>query len=212
MKDFCPETLDDAHRDLQRAMVQWRIRYHALLPQVFLHVSADHPENEILELPSSYKSQDLPRFGLSITALIEHEIRLGHAYDSIDDIRTGIHIYNATTYERWTQMFGQRQGTRASTVLSALKSDIQEYLKRYRSSYTALLALGLPKSSELRPIEDNELRGKDVTAMRKQGDSKRKEPWFRVIGKPRDLSNDDWEMEREYIFTLQATLITHLHL
>ncbi len=50
--------------------------------------------------------------------------------------------------------------------------------KHYQLLYMALVQLGLPGNSELKPIEDNELWGKDMISMRKQGDSKYKELWY----------------------------------
>lgn len=194
-KDNCPDTLDENRRDLRKDIGHWRARYLQLFPRAPPHTSADHPENEVLELPSSYDTNHLESFGLSTLAKFEYEIRLGHAYDAIDDIRTAIHIYNFSSREKQTQLSGQRSGTRAWTVLNSIKNDARDCAKRYRRSYSALLTLGLPKDSELKPIGDQDLWGKDMSLMTKQGDSTRKEPWYWVIGKPRDISSDTWELE-----------------
>ncbi len=196
-QDFCLNALNDSRRDLRKTIDQWRIRYRELFPQVFPHITTDYPENDTLELPSSYSKDCIRHFGLNALAQFEHEIRLGHAYDTIDDIRSAIHIYNATTHEKRTQVFGQRPGTRAWQILTSLKNDVRECAKRYRLSYTALLALGLPQDSELKPIKDDQLWGKDMTSVSKQGDSKLKEPWYWVIGKPKELSDGAWQLERE---------------
>jgi hypothetical protein len=193
--DSHSDTLNNDRRDLHKAIDQWRTHYHQLFPQVSPHPPADYPENEILELPSSYNAKDRQQFGLGTLANFEYEVRLGHAYDTIDDIRTAIHVYNATCHEKKTQVFGQQPQTRAWAIVNSLKNDTRKCAKRYQLSYSALLALGLPKDSELKPIRDEDLWGKDVTSMTKQGDLKRKEPWYWVIGKPRDISDDAWEME-----------------
>lgn len=195
MKDYCLDTLTKSRQDLQKAVDRWRLRHQKLFPQSPLHSQADHPENERLELPSSYKPGCFQRFGLSALAHLEYEIRLGHAYDAIDDIRSAIHIYNVSNYEKRTQVFGQRPTTRAWAVLNTLKANIRDCAQRYRTSYSALLTLGLPQNSELKPIRDQDLWGKDVTSVSKQGDSKRKEPWYWVIGKPKDLPDNAWELE-----------------
>lgn len=197
-EDFCLDTLNDSRRDLRRAINQWRIRYRERFPQVFPHTPTDFPEDETLELPSSYNTNHNQQFGLDTLAQLEYEIRLGHAYDTIDDLRTAIHVHNASNHEKRTQVFGQRPSTRARVVLNSLKQDIRECAKRYRLSYSALVALGLPKDSELKPIGESELWGKDMTSMSKLGDSKHKEPWYWVIGKPRDVSDGAWEQERMY--------------
>lgn len=200
MTDGCPDTLNNGRQDLRKAIDQWRIRCNQLFPRLPPHPPADHPEDEVLELPSSYSTGFFQQFGITSLAQIEYDIRLGDAYDAIDDIRTSIHIYNASTHEKRTQIFGQRPITRALTILNSLKNDTRACAKRYGASYTALLALGLPEDSELKPIKDHDLWGKDMTLTAKQGDSKRKEPWYWVIGKPRDVSDDAWELECKHSF------------
>ncbi len=200
-QDFCLDTLKDSRRDLRKAIDQWRIRYRQLFPQVFPHITTDYPENDTLELPSSYNEECIKGFGLNVLAQFEHEIRLGHAYDAIDEIRSAIHIYNAAVHEKSTQVFGQRPCTRAWQILTSLKNDVRDCANRYRLSYVALCALGLPQNSELKPIKDDELWGKSMTSMSKQGDSKLKEPWFWVIGKPKDLSDGAWQLECESLLS-----------
>jgi hypothetical protein len=193
--DYCPDALSNNRQDLQKAINKWRSRYQKLFPRSPPHPLADHPENEILELPSSYNANCFQQFDLTTLARLEYEIRLGYAYDSIDDIRSAIHIYNVSNHEKRTQVFGQRPTTRAWAVLNSLRDNIRECANRYRLSYSALVTLGLPGDSELKPIGDQDLWGKNMTSTSKQGDSKRKEPWYWVIGKPRDLSDDAWELE-----------------
>ncbi len=120
---FCSDTLRDSHQDLHKAIDQWCIRYRQLFPQVFPHITTDYPENDTLELPSSYKKGHADSFGLGAFSQFEYEIRLGHAYDSIDDIRSAIHIYNAAIHEKQTQVFGQWPGTRAWQILTSLRND-----------------------------------------------------------------------------------------
>ncbi len=206
-KESCPDTLNSSRQDLCKAIDQWRSHYCQLFPQAPPHSQADHPENDQLELPSSYDATCLPQYGLTTLAKIEYEIRLGHAYDAIDDIRTSIHIYNVSSHEKQTQVSRTRQSTRAWGILSSLKSNTRECAKRYCLSYEALLALGLSKDSELKPIRDGDLWGKDMTSMTKQGDSKRKEPWYWTVGKPSGLSDDMWELECEFTLSCANLII-----
>lgn len=80
--------------NLRKAIDQRHSCYRKRFSQAFLHVSIGHPENETLELPSSYALDLRRQFVLGGLASLEYEIRLDHAYDSVDDIRTAIHIYN----------------------------------------------------------------------------------------------------------------------
>ncbi len=158
-------------------MVHHRTCYRVLYPNALPHIAADHSENDTLELPLSYNPFDRQKFNRDTLARFEYEIRLGHAYDAIDDPRNAIHIFNASAREKKTHVYGQQPGTRARGILSSLKDDIHECAKRYQLTYTNLLTLGLPNNSELKPINDNDLWGNDMTSTRKQGDSRRKEPW-----------------------------------
>lgn len=162
------------------------------------HVSTEFPENETLELPSSYGIEQAQQYGLHALAQFESQLRLGRAYDAIDDLRTAIHLYNMGHHEKRNEVFGQRPNTRASAALRSLRQDIHDCARRYNSSYSALVALGLPKNSELKPISEKELWGKDMTLTGRLGDSKRKEPWYWVIGKPKDISDSAWGQERAY--------------
>lgn len=195
---FCPDKLSDSRQVLYNAIDEWRTRYRELFPRALPHPPTDFPENVKLELPSSFNSDHTQQIGLHTIAQVEFGIRLGQAYDAIDDIRTAIHIYNASSRERRTQVFGQRLGTRACTVLLSLKQDIRDSAKQYQSVYSCLVALGLPEDSELKPISEKELWGKDMTSTTKIGDSKQKEPWYWVIGKPKNISNSTWGLERKY--------------
>jgi hypothetical protein len=196
-KDFDPEALADERNDLRGAIEQWRIRHRTVFPKAFPHVNSGFPEVDVLELPSSYPSKTLNTYGLQTAAQFKYEIRIGHAYDAIENLRTSIHIYNACIHEKKVNIFGQRQTGCAWTTLNTLRADSRACAKRYRLAYNALLSLNLPADSELRPIGDDDLWGRDMFTTRKQGESKRKEPWYWIVGKPKDKSDVDWELERE---------------
>jgi len=200
--------LNKNRHDLCEAIGKWRSHYYKLYPNTSRHAATTHPEDAKLKLPSSYDAPQGQQSSTKTLAEIEYEIRLGYAYDAINDLRTTIHIYNASVREKKSQVFGQHPATRASAILTSLKDDIRDCAKQYRLSYKALQALGLPKNSELKPIGDDDLWGKDMTSMAKPGDSKRREPWYWVIGKPRDLSDAAWELECEHssLYQLFQTL------
>ncbi|KAJ3556266.1 hypothetical protein NP233_g12018 [Leucocoprinus birnbaumii] len=198
-KDSDPQTLGEARQDLGLSISSWRTTLRKLVPSAQLHPAADFPENDILELPSSYSFHEIHSANLITLARFEFHIRLGHAYDGIDDIRSTIHIYNACALSKRIDLYGQTAATRAWTILYSLKSDIRECTKRYRLAFTALSRLGLPATSELKSIQDSDLWGKDMTSLHKQGDSKRQEPWFWVIGKPKGHSDEQWQLELDRV-------------
>jgi hypothetical protein len=157
--------------------------------------AADTPENDVLELPSSYTIPEIQQYHLIDPGRVEYNARMGHAYDAINDMRSCIHIYNACSLTKRIDVFGQRAATRAWAILNELRNDIRECATRYRIAFDALRKLGLPETSELQALSDDQLWGKDMTSARKPGDMKRKEPWFWSVGKPRNYTDSQWELE-----------------
>ncbi|KAJ3564219.1 hypothetical protein NP233_g8437 [Leucocoprinus birnbaumii] len=185
--------------DLRNAIEAWRKELRKFYPTLRPLGLSDYPENDTLELPSSFTIPKIHEYGIADFAQVEYTVRLGIAYDTIDDIRTTIHIYNASKLIKRNEVFGQGPATRAWTILNGLKNDIRECAKRYQQSYHGLCRLGLPESSELREVTEQDLWGKDMSTAKKKGDSKREEPWFWVIGKPSDVSDEQWKLELDRV-------------
>ncbi|KAJ3554489.1 hypothetical protein NP233_g12411 [Leucocoprinus birnbaumii] len=133
-----------------------------------------------------------------LTELIEEAIEIETMQCTsifFDNIHTTIHIYNACALTKRIDVFSQEGNTRSWTVLNTLKDDICQCAKRYRLAFQALTRLGLPTDSELKPVGDNDLWGKDMMSLRKKGNSKREEPWFWLIGKPKECTDEQWQLE-----------------
>ncbi|KAJ3573929.1 hypothetical protein NP233_g2102 [Leucocoprinus birnbaumii] len=193
------QAIAESRRDLRSAIESWRNELRKIYPTLRPLGLSDYPENDTIELPSSYTIPEIHEYKIADFAQLEFTVRLGIAYDTIDDIRTTIHIYNASKLVKRTEVFGQGPATRAWTILNGLKNDIRECAKRYQQSYHGLCRLGLPQSSELKPVTEQDLWGKDMSSTKKKGDSKQEEPWFWVIGKPSDISDDQWKLELDRV-------------
>ncbi|KAJ3567111.1 hypothetical protein NP233_g6578 [Leucocoprinus birnbaumii] len=203
-KNHNTQVLSESQSDLRSAIEAWRRDLRTIYPDIPPLGSSAYPEMDTLELPSSYPMLKIHEYNIAEFARLEFTIRLGVAYDAIDDIRSTIHIYNACKLVKRKEVFGQGPVTRAWTILNGLKGNIRECAKRYQQSFQGLRQLGLPDTHELRPITEQDLWGKDMPSTKKKGDSKREEPWFWIIGKPGNVSDEEWKLELDRVRWFRA--------
>ncbi|KAJ3565721.1 hypothetical protein NP233_g7455 [Leucocoprinus birnbaumii] len=203
-KNHNTQALSESRSDLRSAIETWRRELRTIYPDIPPLGSSAYPEMDTLELPSSYSMLKIHEYNIAEFARLEFTIRLGVAYDAIDDIRSTIHIYNACKLVKRTEVFGQGPATRAWTILNGLKGDIRECAKRYQQTFQGLRQLGLPDTHELQQITEQDLWGKDMSSTKKKGDSKRAEPWFWIIGKPGNISDEEWKLELDRVRWFRA--------
>jgi len=192
---------------LRQDLIDWRKRQHNYCPSLKDRIDAvdpTSPELENLFLPSSFqRSSDRKKLGLAELAELEYELRLGQAYDALDDLRTKIKIFNTNLDFKKHNIFGQQSNTRARQYLQTLSVDKVSAADKYRQARQALLILGLSKTDQsLRPLHDHELWGKDTSHLAQLGDTKREEPWFWTVGIPSQLSKSEqteWSVECEFL-------------
>ena len=192
---------------LRQDLIDWRKRQYNYCPSLKDRIDAvdpTSPELENLFLPSSFqRSSDRKKLGLAELAELEYELRLGQAYDALDDIRTKIKIFNTNLDYKKHNIFGQQSNTRARQYLQTLSVDKVSAADKYRQARQALLILGLSKTDQsLRPLYDHELWGKDTSHLAQLGDTKREEPWFWTVGIPSQLSKSEqteWSVECEFL-------------
>lgn len=162
-------------------------------------MSPTSPELENLLLPSSFDVSDHQQLGLTELGKIEYQLRLGQAYDALEEVRTKIKIFNTNRDFKNKSIFGQGPNTRARQYLRTLSEDKVHAADKYRRAWRALLMLGLPKNHQpLRPLHDSELWGKDTSRPSQLGDTKLEEPWFWSVGIPSGLSDTEhaeWKVE-----------------
>jgi len=166
-------------------------------------VSPTSPELENLFLPSSFELFNRQQLHLVELGEIEYQLRLGQAYDALEEVRIQIKIFNANWDFKKESIFGQGPNTRARQYLRTLSEDKINAADKYRHARScALLNLGLPKNHQpLRPLHDSELWGKDASRPAQLGDTKLEEPWFWSVGIPSGLSEterDEWSAECEF--------------
>jgi hypothetical protein len=187
---------------LHQDLIDWRklqYEYCPFLNDCIDAVDPNTPELTNLFLPSSFQGSS--DHGVTELAKLEYELRLGQAYDALDEVRTKIKIFNANLAFKKDNVFGQRPNTRAQQYLKTLSADKVNAADKYRQARQALLNLGLSKDDQsLRPLHDHELWGKNASCLARLGDTKKEEPWFWAVGMPSKLSEaeqTEWSVECE---------------
>lgn len=131
---------------------------------------------------------------------MELRLRCGDAFDILSDLRDTIHEYNRTVTEKREKPSSQKIGTRAQAQLTEIKSRMAVLMQRYMSTFTLLTSLGcLTHKEGLYPLDEGQLWGKNVFLPHVTGDSSRENPWFWSVGKPAELSDTSWLIERKFM-------------
>lgn len=185
---------------LRNTLRNWQTAQHQILPQLALlitPVNDDKPEAVPLQLPSSFTSDQRIFYKLTEAADVELQLRHGRTFDILSELRDTIHEFNASITEKRANSGSQNVATRAQTQLSNIKSRMVALMEKYMSSFTALTSLGCQTSKEgLYPLDESQLWGKNVFLPHVIGDSTRENPWYWSVGKPAELSDTSWLIER----------------
>jgi hypothetical protein len=108
---------------------------------------------------------------------LKYELCLGQAYNVIDSLQTTVYMFNAAKGEKKQDVHGTATCTHANVILRNLQDDKYAYAKAYHLTYRALLSIGLLVSSELKPLADDKLWGRDMMAVHQPSDLAKPEPW-----------------------------------
>ena len=188
---------------MRKALVKWRASQFNLYPKLrdqITSVDPLKPEEEELLLPSSFSQPMRSALGLDDLAKTEFALREGQAHDALESVRLSIKTFNHNLQYKAKNIHGQGPNTRAQAFLSTLSADKISAADNYRRARSALLALDLPEDDPtLRPLFDNQLWMTNISQPMQLGDSKKEDPWFWSVGRPRGLSEaeeKDWSIER----------------
>ena len=102
---------------------------------------AEMAETIPLLLPSSLDPERREKICLQQVAEHERLLRMAQLQDSLVGLRHTRKIRRRLLLNHYTQVTGQRAGTRSCTVLSSVESRIAKSVGRYRIAYRALLQL-----------------------------------------------------------------------
>jgi hypothetical protein len=169
-------------------------------------IDVEKPEQEGLFPPSQFQSTARAELNLNALANIEYQLREARAYQSLDQLRNAIRVFNSNVAFKKTDIDGTGANTKAQNYLKTLANDIQIAGTAYRWDRECLLLLGLPEDNEaLRPLLRHELRGKAGTELA-AGQTKESDPWFWRVGRPSNLTERE---EREW--NVESELLSPLH-
>jgi hypothetical protein len=176
----------------------WRVLQQEFFPllQPSLTINEKIPELTPLLLPSSFDSDQRLAPLLKDAAEIEFKLRLGQAYDILQDVRDSIHEYYYFTTERGLNSNSQSLATRNMKPLRELILGQDALVNRYMYTFKALNQLGLATDCELKPLRRDQLWGKNVFLPHHMGDSTKDFPWFWYVGRSSKYTQDAWLVER----------------
>lgn len=163
-------------------------------------VNDDEPETTLLQLPSSFTLDQREFYKITEAADVELQLRRGGAFDTLSELRDTIHEFNSAIIEKRANSGSQNVAMRAQNQLANIKSRMVVVMNKYMSFFTALISLGCQTSKEgLYPLDESQLWGKNIFLPHAIGDSSRENPWFWSVGKPAELSDASWLIERKFI-------------
>lgn len=117
-------------------------------------------ESDVVLLPSKIPSEQRLKYDLSELAGLELDIRIGHAHDVIDEVRTALAVRVAMQKES-QENNGYDRTSRAKASVRRAEGTVKEWQAIYQVSWQALMDLGVDPKDErlagLQPLENDDL-------------------------------------------------------
>ena len=159
--------IEEKRTALSRKIARWRLLQAVYMPVVAadllgVNVSSETPELQDLQLPSALA------VAMRAQLLTEHDLlrkefrlRIAQADDALDALRRVLALRNAVYGYKQVNLVGQRDGTRAHTLLSRLNDKRVACASRYRAVRSALVALNFdgPWKDRLKPLLESDIKG-----------------------------------------------------
>ena len=127
----------------------------------------------------------------------EGQLRLGQAYDALDCIKRLRRILASISIFKHQNVSGTggRANTRIRSLYDKFQGRIQLAAHRYRAAYSALHILDPEGSwhSQLRVLDDSDIRGPGKSDDELQGEGRRELSWIWLVGSDKSLQSDDKE-------------------
>jgi len=205
-----PHSILKARIKLKHELLAWRKIQFSLFPLLRHRLEAlhpEHPESEVLFLPSHMSQMVRSSYGMDRFGTIEYTLREGQAHDALESVRKAIRTFNYNLKFKRDQVHGQGPNTRAESFLWTLTAEKLSCAEKYRLARSALLSLGMASDDPVfQELLDSQLWCKDSSKALKLGDSKIEDPWYWTVGRPSGLSPEeekDWILESSsFVFSL----------
>jgi hypothetical protein len=196
------DALESARLKLCQKINSWRktqLDHYPRLRDELDAVNLAEPENERLMIPSQFSDAHRRSLGIQELAKVERSLREGQAHDALDKVQLAIQMFNYNMKFKVDNIRGQRPSTRTEEFLASLSKDKVSAADKYRRVRTALLRLGLSEGDlSLQPLLNDQLWCKNENSPAAQGDAKREDPWYWMVGRPSGLSpreEAEWQIE-----------------
>ncbi|KAJ3560603.1 hypothetical protein NP233_g10727 [Leucocoprinus birnbaumii] len=196
IRNSTSESVEADRSTLLALLHEWREDQHRLFPSLrpLPLIKEDCPEDVALHLPSSYSASERDQLGITDAAMVELRIRRACAFDALSSIRNEIFRSNREKKNKRNQPRSQKQNTRLQKEFREIEEFKDLYHSIYTRMYKALRALG-DTDGTLQPLLKKDMWGKNMGGAHVTGDSTREEPWFWWVGKPDDVTEENWAME-----------------
>ena len=131
------EIADDGNR-LLIDIFKWRqeqLFHMAEVSDRVVNQAAEEPEVQVLYLPSDFPN-DGSRERLKIDHLgqIEMELRMGEAYDAVQEVRITVKHINGLTYKKQTSIRNSGPNTQTKQMIDDIKERQNATIKKYNAS------------------------------------------------------------------------------
>jgi len=189
---------------------------------------ADHPEDDDefdeeededdniaieltrLPLPSSFPANDAEP--LRSLCLIEKQLRMGQAHDSLKELRKALSLRLALT-RKGRQARGQQEYFRSQATLLRVNRDINYAATRYRVAYSTLISLGIEAHEgglkELLPDDISTANIFESTRPLGRGYDVNNISWiWKIHGTGEGMQDSNWIEEGTY-YSLSDGLLTY---
>lgn len=208
LTDEATETIPVAIAAFNEKLKQWRSAQRKLMP--LLHpptdsesdvIALDAPEDddddeesgeaqEVLGLPSDFNASEIEHYSLNLLATYELKIRVGLAFDQLEEVRQSVRHASAFLDSKETHAQGTKEHTRANTEISKSRELSRRLADRYNHNVGRINTLrhildpqgassGSDMSSRLKLInKQKDLLISDLRAARTKGESKQSGSWI----------------------------------
>jgi hypothetical protein len=154
------------------------------------------PELTKLPFPSLLGAKRCAELGLTQIASQEMEMRKGHAYQCLHQLKLALGLKSAMFRKRIQVADSHRSKTRARGALRKVEAGIRLQVRRYHASRHALIELGC-LTTEFQEIEKQDLRmSRDITEENRFGQRNDKLAWFWSMNS--GVTEEAWQDEGEH--------------